>query len=585
MKHISRWISVTFAVFISFYLSSAEAQTPNSSADITVYVAKKIITMDPAWPEATAVAVRDGKILSVGSLEDLKPWTSKYPYKIDNTFADKILMPGFIEAHGHPLIGGTAMSRPLLTYLPVPNPYGPAFPGVKTKADALKLLSQYVAANKNGKPLITWGYDIIAMGGPLDATELDKVSTTTPIIAWDASEHTAFVNTAILKKYGITTADAAKIKGITLDKSGHLNGQFWGVAATAFILKKALPDALTPDDFYKNVKFIMDLSHRNGITTITELAFGMINFDLEHAIYNKYFNDPNTPARVMVVTDALSAEAAKKSQAVNYVKNLEAQSTDKLMFNGVKFFSDDAFVSLNMVIENPGYLDGHHGQYLTPPDKFASVMSPWWNAGFHIHVHSNGNGGNASTINALYQLMQEKPRFDHRFSIEHYGISTLSMAREVKRLGAVVSANPTYFYARAEINEPFLGTDRADTAAAFNTLVKAGVPVSLHSDTPVATPEPMKEVWMVVNRFGLSGKVVGPAERVSVEQALRMITIDAAYTIGEDDKIGSISPGKFADFTVLEADPLTVPKTALKDVPIWGTVVGGKAYPATYYLH
>jgi predicted amidohydrolase YtcJ len=151
------------------------------------------------------------------------------------------------------------------------------------------------------------------------------------------------------------------------------------------------------------------------------------------------------------------------------------------------------------------------------------------------------------------------------------------MAKALKQLGSVVSANPSYLYARAELNEPQLSTDRADT------LVSAGVPTSIHSDTPVAPPEPLKEVWMVVNRFGISGKTHGPAERISVDQALRMITIDAAYTIGMDDKIGSITPGKFADFTVLEQDPYATPTTAIKDIPLWGTVVNGNIYPANDY--
>jgi predicted amidohydrolase YtcJ len=265
------------------------------------------------------------------------------------------------------------------------------------------------------------------------------------------------------------------------------------------------------------------------------------------------------------------------------VKNLEKQNTDKFMFNGIKFFSDDAFVNLNMVVENPGYTDGHLGQFITPPDQLAKVMAPWWNAGFHIHVHSNGNGGNKSTINALSQLMEKNPRFDHRFSIEHYGISTPDMAKKIKLLGGVVSINPSYIYARSELNEPYLGTDRADTAAAFNSLINAGVPTSLHSDTPVAPPIPLKGVWMAVNRFGLSGKVHGSAERVTVEQAMRMITSDAAYTIGEENKIGSITPGKFADFTILEDDPYSIPKEKIKDIPIWGTVVGGRLYPANDY--
>jgi predicted amidohydrolase YtcJ len=576
----TKWI---FATCYSLIFSSLVCAETNLSKPINVFIAKKIITMDPSWPNATAVAVRDGKILSVGSMEDLQPWLTKFPYKIDKTFENKILMPGFIEPHGHPLIGGTAMSRPLLTYLPVPNPYRPAFPGVKTKAAAMAMLKKYAMQNPySTKPLIAWGYDIVAMGSPLAAAELDKISSTLPIVVWDASEHIVFANTAAMNVFHITKNDS-KISGVRLDRNGQLNGQFYGVSAAVFILKKALAASLTSEEAYKNVKFLMDLSHHNGITTTTELTFGIIDFQLEHDLYNKYFNNPVTPMRLIAITDAVSANNYQHNNAIAYVKDLQKQNTDKFMFNGVKFFSDDAFVSLNMVIENPGYVDGHSGQYITPPDQLTAVIFPWWDAGFHIHVHSNGNGGNTSTINALYQLMHRKPRFDHRFTIEHYGISTPSMAREIKLLGGVVSANPSYLYARAELNGPQLGTERADTATAFNTLVSAGVPTSLHSDTPVAPPEPLKEVWMVVNRFGVSGKVHGPAERVTVEQALRMITIDAAYTIGMEKKIGSITPGKFADFTVLEADPLTISKDAIKDIPVWGTVVGGIVYPANDY--
>lgn len=571
-----------FAALGILAISTANA-ADTTSQPITVFTAKKIITMDPAWPTGTAVAVRDGKILSVGSMDDLKPWLSKFPYKIDNTFQNKIIMPGFIEPHGHPLIGGTAMSRPLVTYLPIPNPYGPGFPGVKSKAEAMAALKKYVAQNANSnKPLIVWGYDIVAMGSPLDSTELDQVTTTMPLIVWDASEHIVFSNSTAMKAFNITSADS-KVPGLHLGKDGQPNGQFYGVPAAVFILKKALAAGMTPEEAYKNVKFLMDLSHHNGITTTTELTFGIIDFPLENKLYDKYFNNPNTPMRLVAVTDAVSAVAYQHDNAINFVKGLQKQNTDKFIFNGVKFFSDDAFVSLNMIIENPGYIDGHTGEYITPPDQFAALMLPWWNAGFQIRVHSNGNGGNASTISALYQLMQNKPRFDHRFSLDHYGISTPEMAREIKQLGGIVSVNPSYLYARAELNGPQIGKDRADTAAAFNTVLKAGVHASIHSDTPVAPPEPLKEVWMVVNRFGISGQVHGPAERVSVDDALRMITIEAAYTIGMDTKIGSISPGKFADFTVLEADPYTTPTAAIKDIQVWGTVFNGVPYPANEY--
>jgi predicted amidohydrolase YtcJ len=177
--------------------------------------------------------------------------------------------------------------------------------------------------------------------------------------------------------------------------------------------------------------------------------------------------------------------------------------------------------------------------------------------------------------------MALKPRTDHRFALHHYGISTPEMARRVARLGGIASVNPYYLYARGEFNAPFTGTDRAYSAALLRTLVDSGVPTSLHSDTPVAPPRPLEEVWIAVNRFGLSGKVRGPQERISVDQALRMVTIEAAFAHGMEDKVGSIAPGKYADFAVLDQDPYAVAKEKIRDIRIWGTVLGGKVFPAS----
>ena len=108
---------------------SLSAKPQEATDKITVYVARKIVTMDPGWPTATAVAVKDGRILSVGTLEDLKPWLDRFPYEIDKRFARQVIYPGFVEAHGHPVMGSVAISLPPLTYFPLRNPYGPDFPG------------------------------------------------------------------------------------------------------------------------------------------------------------------------------------------------------------------------------------------------------------------------------------------------------------------------------------------------------------------------------------------------------------------------------------------------------------------------
>lgn len=575
--------SVAFCLYTAVFAPAVVAQEQPDA--ITVFTAKKIVTMDPGWPSATAVAVRGGKILSVGSIEDLQPWLKSAPYKIDRTFADKILLPGLIEAHGHPVLGGTEMTLPLLTYMPTPSPYGPAFPGVKTKKQALAKLREYVGKAKSGdETVLAWGYDVIAMGGVhLSKVELDQISTTQPLLVWDASAHFVYANSAALRKYKVTRDDT-RTNGVKAGLDGEPNGQFLGTTAAQRIMQEPVSQLFQPNVALKNIRFLMDLSRQNGVTTTSELAYGVVNLALEEILFDKYFNDQANPMRCVVVTDVATLTASKGDQAIAFAKSLPSRNSDKLIFNGVKFFADDSFLSLGMVIENPGYTDGRQGIFITPPDKMVEIWRPWWEAGFQIHVHSNGNGANQATINALDGLMRLKPRADHRFTLQHYGMSSPEMARRLARLGGVASVNPYYLYYRSEFNAPYVGSDRAYTAARLKTLVDAGVPTALHTDTPVAPPAPLEEVWIAVNRLGLSGKVRGAEERISVDQALRMVTIDAAFSLGVEDKVGSIASGKFADFAVLEQDPHTVPKEKIRDIKVWGTVVGGRIFPAKEIL-
>lgn len=196
-----------------------------------MFTAKRIVTMDPGWPEATAVAVQNGRILSVGTLDDLQPWLRKFTYAIDRRFEQNVIYPGFVELHSHPLIGRTSLTRPPLSYFPLPNPWGPTFPGVKDKAAAFAKLAECVAADQRGEVLVSWGYDVVAMGGTIDRAELDTVSATTPILVWDASEHFVFGNSAAIEKLGLTPALAKQVPGIGLTPSGELDGQFLGQRA------------------------------------------------------------------------------------------------------------------------------------------------------------------------------------------------------------------------------------------------------------------------------------------------------------------------------------------------------------------
>jgi len=550
---------------------------------ITVFVAKRIVTMDPGWPEGSAVAVKDGRILSVGTLADLQPWLSRFPYKIDESFKDKVIYPGFVEAHGHPVMGAIAVSRPALSYFPLRNPYGTDFPGAKTLPEAISALKTYVANAKSpNETIMTWGYDVVAMGGKFPTRdELDQLSKTNPILIWDASEHYVFANSAAIAYAGVTNEQLSKTVGAGRNPDGSSNGQFLGTEAAKLVMLKPLSDLLTPEEGMKSLRYLGALMQQAGVTTTGDLFFGGVNLKLEQQLAQQYFGSSDGIQRVVHVIDGVTFSELYGKDAVNQGIALRSQSNERIMFNGVKFFADDAFVSLGMQLQYPNYVndDRYKGLFMfDSKEDFIGAMRPWWEAGFQLHVHSNGSGGNQITLDALAELQAETPRFDHRFSFEHFGISSTAQSRQLKALGALVSTNPYYVAERADLNASQIGTDRASLAARMQSLIDQDITVALHSDTPVGVPSPLKEVWIAVNRLGeLSGKVHAPHERVvDVEKAMRMVTIDAAYALGVNDRIGSIEAGKFADFAVLDADPRDVDPMAIKDIDVVATVLGGK---------
>lgn len=584
----SKILYLCATAFFSGLASAVQLLDPPSSpkvSEITVFVAKKIVTMDPAIPNATAVAVADGRILSVGSLEDMKPWASKYPTKIDRQFANKVMYPGFIEPHAHPLLAGILFNKPLLTPSPMPNPWGTPFPGVPNLQAAIAQLKKYSTDIKDpNETLLAWGYDVVAMGRLPDRQLLDQASTTRPIIVWDISGHDMYVNSAFIKSYGITLDKVKNIKGVGLDKDGQLNGQFLEIPAVTYILGLAGKNILKPGEVPNDLMYINDLMQQAGITTSGDLAFGTLNIEAETKIAKAYTTSPGGALRIVPVVYSEPFIQKYGDKAILEAQNLKQMDNDRLIFQGVKFYSDGGYLPETMRMEHPGYTDGSLGSsnYKSAQD-FASAMKPWWDAGYHIHIHSNGDIGNQNSINALQLMIDAKPRFDHRYTINHFGIPSTAMVMKIKALGAVVSANISYISERAKLEYPALGVDRASYATRLGTLVKSGIVTSIHSDAPVSAPVPLKEVWTAVTRKDVysDGKVWAPAEAVTANDAMKMITINAAYTLGVEDKVGSIEAGKFADFAVLDTDPQAIPAIKIKDVGVYATVLGGKVIPVS----
>lgn len=553
----------------------------DQSGEIVVFIAKKIVTMDPARPTATAVAVRGGEILSVGSLADLQPWLKAHPHKIDTQFKDKVLMPGLIDPHMHPMLGAIAFQAFWIT----PEPWNvmgrktPATIGEKAYRDALA--AAFAARQKDTPVFMTWGFSADTHG-ELSIEVLDSISKDVPILVLQRSMHEIYLNTPMLALLKAKGMDENKFKDhpqIDWKKNHFWEDGMFSVAVP--YMAGFLLDPAAADPGYLKAR---DYLNYNGITTVADMDTGGTNWDLEIAALKRNLDTPDSPVRVRLTPDVYKLSLALKSPeaVMKRVGELKSQNTRHLIFNnGIKLFADGAMFSQAMQIGAPGYIDGHHGEWITQPASFEEFARSYWKAGYQIHVHTNGDGGAKLVLDTLQQLLDEKPRVDHRLTIEHYGYADDGTSRRIAKLGAQVSANPFYLYVLGDrYAATGLGTDRAARIAPLGGLVRRNVNVGLHSDFPMAPSEPLFLAWTTATRETLSGKVFAPSERLTLDQAIRAITIDAAYLIGMETELGSIEAGKLADFAVLDKDPYEVGVKGLRNIKVWGTIFEGRPFKA-----
>jgi predicted amidohydrolase YtcJ len=577
-----KWAAASLHVAsVGLALMATSVAAQDVPSQTTVFVAKKIVTMDPTRPTATAVAVRDGRILGVGSVADLEPWLKSGPHVIDERFKDKVLMPGLIDPHMHPMLGALQFG----TFWITPEAWD--IMGTKTPAtighDAyMKALKAAFAADPKTDPIfMTWGYSQ-PFHGEMSRAMLDKISNTHPIFVWQRSAHEVYFNTPMMKYLESKGVTEASVKGNPqVDwATGHFfEDGFFKVAVPA--IASYLLDPKRIDGLYKKTR---DYLNFNGVTTVADMNTGGTNWALEIGALSRNFDTADSPVRVRLTPDVGALGAALKSDdaAFDFVAKAAEKNTRHVFTNNaVKLFADGAFFSLAMQIRDPYYIDGHKGQWITKPDRLEALARRYWNAGAQIHIHTNGDAGADAVLDTLEKLQNEKPRADHRYTIEHYGYATDGTNRRIAKLGAQVSANPFYLYDLGDsYSSVGLGADRASRMTPLAGLVSRGVPVALHSDFAMAPAAPLFIAWTAITRETQSGKVLGPEQRLTLDQAMKAITIDAAYMLGLEDKLGSVESGKTADFTVLDASPYDVGVDGLRNIKVWGTVFEGNVHQA-----
>ena len=586
--------SICTTIFLLSAIASTHALAQNSedspsSDSIVVYPARKIVTMEPALPEAGVVAVSGGRILAVGrNMEDLSAWLDGAEYRVDTRFEDKVILPGLIDPHLHPIMAAVLLPTAFITPEPWSLPSGDVEGAQSPEAYRARLVE--ALANDSGTgPFITWGYHQL-WHGTMDRATLDAIEDTRPVIVWHRSFHEIIVNTsamAYLKLDSRVAFDTVLAKpGIDPEHADFDTGHFSETALQA-VLPRLQPIILSPAHLKRGFGMMRQMMLSSGVTTIADMATGIFaSFEIEAAMIKAAFESDDVPARVLLVPMANSLIARKGSieAAIAFLRKTEQSWNGHrvLMNNRIKFLADGAFFSQFMQMNPPGYTDGHEGKWLTEPERLKEIATAFWDAGFVIHCHVNGDRGVDVVLDILEGLQAGLPRPDHRFTLEHFGYSTETQNRRLHALGALVSAQPNYLYVLSgKYAERGLGWDRASQISRLGSLESLGTVVALHSDMTMAPVDPLFLAWLATNRVNMEGDVMAPSERLSLHKALRAITIDAAYVLGMESEIGSIATGKRADFAILEQDPYKVGAEGLKDIPIWGVVFEGKAYAAS----
>jgi predicted amidohydrolase YtcJ len=211
------------------------------------------------------------------------------------------------------------------------------------------------------------------------------------------------------------------------------------------------------------------------------------------------------------------------------------------------------------------------------PPVLSHAFQGYWDAGYQIHIHNNGDAGFDVVLGELEKAMKRAPRKDHRTVLVHFGFAQADQVKKWIELGGIVSSNPYYVTALAGPYATIgIGPDRAKNIAPHRFVLDNNGSLSFHSDMPMAPAKPLQLVWAGVNRLTYEGKVAGPEHKVPLETALRAVTLDAAYSIQLEKQVGSIEVGKRANLTILEKSPYDVPPEQLKVIPVWGTMLEGR---------
>lgn len=576
MPHIFK---SSFSV-LALSLALTACSYDNVHSDVKIYDANTVVTVNPAMPSASAVAVRNGEIIGVGSLETLAAEFSGA--QIDNRFKDKTLVPGLIDPHVHIMLGAMMYGLPMAPPWDVQTQDG-TIKGLGSQEEFLNRVSEIYQARKNDQPMIVFGFHNL-VHGELSKTELDKIAPDTPLIIWHYSGHDFYFNSAAIEQFGFKKDLAEKFHGIDLGDDGELTGRIYEDAA--MVAFGAIGHILvSPEQMAAGYNGFETILTEAGVTGIAEMGYGIFGRSTEDTVIKNFYT-ANDSYRLFLVPEHRAFSAAYKDDAIAKMqaipKTPQPIGTPRGL-NQVKLFTDAAFYSQTMKLTPPGYIAGQSkgtdGLWVIKPEDMRDTMEPYWNAGMDIHIHSNGDRAQDSTIDGFSNVKSaNQGREGQRLIIEHAGLLRPGQLDRAAELGIGLSAASHYVHYMGGTYSESIG-ERVKFITPLASAAKRGMPVTLHSDAPLAPPQPLRAASVHITRSTRQGGVSTASEQLTREQALRAVTWGAAWSLGLEAEYGSIEVGKRADFTVLDQNPMETDGADWPSIGVWGVVLDGAPKP------
>lgn len=535
-----------------------------------IVIAQTILTMDPRRPRAQAVAVSGDRIVAVGSLEECRAVLPEAEI-IDTKAA--ALLPGFIDSHSHPMLGGAAIMPPAYWIAPWFAP---------TWDDVVAIFEKAIGETEPGSALVFWGFDnLLQDHAEPDAKVLDAIFGDRPVLVGHNSGHTAYVTTAVLNKLGYVenppTDPPAGSFGRNAD--GSLDGTALEVPAIMAFVEPVLTEIMAHGHPLQGAVEFYALMSRAGITSTSDHQYKTA----VKAGFETLAKLPNSPLRISLYHMSTDDDAADP-----FISDVAPEMLRKA---GIKLWADGSPWVGNVSMSSP-YLDTPvtRAAGITPGpsgeekmnygrEQLDEMLDRFAPTGWQMAFHVNGDVALDVVLDAFDRALDahELRGTDHRWRVEHVGGARADQFPRMGSLGVVPSMGPFQFYYWGDLLDGgMFSSEVGSNWQRFRDGFNAGLKVSFHNDGSVTPPTPLLNVQTAVTRRTSSGALRGAAQAVTLDEALRAETINAAFALGTDHNVGSLEVGKLADFVLLGADPYEVDPREIGEIEVRGTWLGGQ---------